>query len=148
MNLPSPRQKHCTIYFIHFKGPSNGGGGGGGAYTCYGQSWIRHPFFFFFNVRGWVSQYLPPFPLPACSSSWFSRFHSCHCLIVTMLFVLFLFPWYPIGESSAAGFGEWSSWSPCSTSCGGGKRERTRPCGLQCRTTERQECNKHICSGG
>nr|XP_054758296.1 isthmin-like [Lytechinus pictus] len=51
------------------------------------------------------------------------------------------------GESSAAGFGEWSSWSSCSSPCGGGKRERTRPCGLQCRTTERQECNKHICSG-
>lgn len=55
-------------------------------------------------------------------------------------------------EPSKATWSTWSKWNTCSTSCGGGKQERTRLClseneGLTCdgNATEVQSCNTQAC---
>ncbi|XP_074221292.1 isthmin-2 [Camelus bactrianus] len=42
---------------------------------------------------------------------------------------------------------EWSPWSPCSGSCGGGSQRRTRPCGYACTATESRACDLPPCPG-
>ncbi|XP_072032520.1 isthmin-like isoform X2 [Amphiura filiformis] len=41
--------------------------------------------------------------------------------------------------------GEWTDWSRCSASCGGGRTERSRSCGFSCTSTETQDCNQQSC---
>ena len=55
------------------------------------------------------------------------------------------------------GLSQWTSWSPCSKSCGGGTSVRTRQCnspppspgGNPCtgKTFESKDCNIHVCPG-
>ncbi|KAJ7394272.1 hypothetical protein OS493_000074 [Desmophyllum pertusum] len=62
---------------------------------------------------------------------------------------------YRITESMDGVFSAWSDWSPCSRSCGGGQRKRTRSCsnprpskcGKPCfgNTEESVDCNTHSC---
>ncbi|XP_045057575.2 isthmin-2 isoform X2 [Desmodus rotundus] len=42
---------------------------------------------------------------------------------------------------------EWSPWSPCSASCGGGSQQRTRPCGHACTATKSRACSLPLCPG-
>ncbi|XP_006116051.2 isthmin-2 isoform X1 [Pelodiscus sinensis] len=42
---------------------------------------------------------------------------------------------------------EWSSWSPCSVTCGSGNQKRTRSCGYACTATESRTCDLHHCPG-
>ncbi|XP_030414887.1 isthmin-2 [Gopherus evgoodei] len=42
---------------------------------------------------------------------------------------------------------EWSSWSPCSVTCGSGNQKRTRSCGYACTATESRTCDLHRCPG-
>ncbi|KAL4656285.1 isthmin-2-like isoform X1 [Arapaima gigas] len=42
---------------------------------------------------------------------------------------------------------EWSSWSPCSITCGNGNQKRTRPCGYACIATETRTCDLNRCPG-
>ena len=42
---------------------------------------------------------------------------------------------------------EWSTWSPCSGSCGSGHQQRTRPCGYACTATESRVCDLPRCPG-
>jgi len=61
------------------------------------------------------------------------------------------------GEAIDGGFTEWSDWSVCTKTCGGGEMHRTRTCtnpepqngGQECEgeTKEMQECNCHPCGG-
>ncbi|XP_054828771.1 isthmin-2 isoform X3 [Eublepharis macularius] len=40
---------------------------------------------------------------------------------------------------------EWSSWSPCSVTCGSGNQKRTRSCGYACTATESRTCDLNHC---
>ncbi|XP_054828769.1 isthmin-2 isoform X1 [Eublepharis macularius] len=42
---------------------------------------------------------------------------------------------------------EWSSWSPCSVTCGSGNQKRTRSCGYACTATESRTCDLNHCPG-
>ncbi|XP_039598010.1 isthmin-2 [Polypterus senegalus] len=42
---------------------------------------------------------------------------------------------------------EWSSWSPCSATCGSGNQKRTRSCGYACTATESRTCDLTHCPG-
>uniref|UniRef100_H3B4M0 Isthmin 2b n=2 Tax=Latimeria chalumnae TaxID=7897 RepID=H3B4M0_LATCH len=42
---------------------------------------------------------------------------------------------------------EWSTWSPCSTTCGSGNQKRTRSCGYACTATESRSCDQQHCPG-
>ncbi|XP_036132970.1 isthmin-2 [Molossus molossus] len=42
---------------------------------------------------------------------------------------------------------EWSPWSPCAVSCGGGSQQRTRPCGYSCTATQSRDCSLPPCPG-
>ncbi|XP_069806477.1 isthmin-2 [Dendropsophus ebraccatus] len=42
---------------------------------------------------------------------------------------------------------EWSSWSPCSASCGHASQKRTRSCGYSCTATESRVCDLPPCPG-
>ncbi|XP_044292736.1 isthmin-2 isoform X1 [Varanus komodoensis] len=42
---------------------------------------------------------------------------------------------------------EWSSWSPCSVTCGSGNQKRTRSCGYACAATESRTCDLQRCPG-
>ncbi|XP_046884625.1 isthmin-1 [Hypomesus transpacificus] len=43
--------------------------------------------------------------------------------------------------------GDWSSWSPCSVTCGHGNQKRTRSCGYACTATESRTCDMPSCPG-
>ncbi|XP_069494019.1 isthmin-2 [Ambystoma mexicanum] len=45
------------------------------------------------------------------------------------------------------GEAEWSSWAPCSVSCGRGNQKRTRSCGYSCTATEARTCDASHCPG-
>ncbi|KAL4641386.1 isthmin-1 [Arapaima gigas] len=45
------------------------------------------------------------------------------------------------------GDGDWSTWSPCSVTCGNGNQKRTRSCGYACTATESRTCDAPICPG-
>lgn len=40
---------------------------------------------------------------------------------------------------------EWTTWSPCSVTCGHGERKRTRSCGYSCTLTEASRCDMEPC---
>ncbi|XP_053330612.1 isthmin-2 isoform X2 [Spea bombifrons] len=42
---------------------------------------------------------------------------------------------------------EWSSWSPCSATCGRPSQKRTRSCGYGCSATESRVCDLPLCPG-
>ncbi|XP_034018373.1 isthmin-2 [Thalassophryne amazonica] len=42
---------------------------------------------------------------------------------------------------------EWTSWSPCSLTCGHGEKKRTKSCGYSCTLTEASKCNLEPCPG-
>ncbi|KPP61722.1 isthmin-2-like [Scleropages formosus] len=42
---------------------------------------------------------------------------------------------------------EWSSWSPCSITCGSGNQKRMRSCGYACTATETRTCDLKHCPG-
>lgn len=53
-------------------------------------------------------------------------------------------------ESNEQGFSEWSSWSNCTASCGGGQQYRTRKCErtyCEGNTKMAKACNTHSCEG-
>ena len=61
--------------------------------------------------------------------------------VVMTLFVSFFL------HAASPNSGEWSEWSECTRSCGGGTRFRVRMCGRadQCEA-EQEECNKQDCN--
>lgn len=53
-------------------------------------------------------------------------------------------------DNDEAGFGDWSPWSPCTASCGGGQQYRTRTCERHnCDGTAKmaRACNTQPCKG-
>lgn len=55
-----------------------------------------------------------------------------------------------IGDNEDAGFGDWSAWSQCTASCGGGQQYRTRICErINCEGTTKmaRACNTQPCKG-
>ena len=42
--------------------------------------------------------------------------------------------------------GQWTAWSNCTKSCGGGMRFRTRMCGGSGCTVQRESCNTEDCN--
>lgn len=55
-----------------------------------------------------------------------------------------------VGENNDLGFGDWSSWTSCTASCGGGQQYRTRMCERDnCDGTMKmaRACNTQPCKG-
>ncbi|KAG8448995.1 hypothetical protein GDO86_015889 [Hymenochirus boettgeri] len=42
---------------------------------------------------------------------------------------------------------DWSSWTPCSATCGSASQKRTRSCGYSCSATESRNCELPLCAG-
>ncbi|XP_072437614.1 isthmin-1 [Chiloscyllium punctatum] len=58
--------------------------------------------------------------------------------------------WQPKGPTEydyTDGEGDWSPWSLCSVTCGGGNQKRTRSCGYACTATESRSCDMPNCPG-
>ena len=48
--------------------------------------------------------------------------------------------------NDAANNGQWTQWSSCTVSCGGGTRFRARMCGQQDCPSQEQNCNTQPCA--
>ncbi|KAJ3606939.1 hypothetical protein NHX12_026455 [Muraenolepis orangiensis] len=53
--------------------------------------------------------------------------------------------WDPIQSYYEKESDEWSSWTPCSVTCGHGERKRTKSCGYSCTLTEASRCDQQPC---
>ncbi|XP_061742373.1 isthmin-2 isoform X2 [Nerophis ophidion] len=55
--------------------------------------------------------------------------------------------WDPIQTYYEKDTDEWTSWSPCSVTCGPGEKKRTKSCGYSCTLTEASKCDLEPCPG-
>ena len=90
------------------------------------------------------------------SESKSNEFYQFKTSAVYTLFKAFM-SWMVLLISVNGSWSQWSSWQPCSVTCGGGNRTRTRTCSYSAPKWNRQECsgtntstercNLHECKG-
>lgn len=100
-----------------------------------------------FTAQGHLTEGTSGPGIQSCSIHWpgikgclMPIYNSVPCRLSTLILAPYFNPDYEPQE-------EWSTWSPCSGSCGSGHQQRTRPCGYACTATESRVCDLSPCSG-